>query len=68
MIAEAAANPDGWVYEIVGEFSSRDAVPPSAIRGGWKVGPDGKLTGEYVANPNFQPGDPHDASKSNAPL
>jgi hypothetical protein len=53
MVAEAKANPNGWVYEIEGQFGPNDAVPPTAIRGGWKVGPTGQLTGEYKANPNF---------------
>jgi hypothetical protein len=53
MIAEAKANPNGWVYEIEGQFGPNDAVPPTAIRGAWKVGPAGELTGDYEANPNF---------------
>lgn len=54
MIAEAKANPNGWVYEIEGDFGPDDAVPPEAIRGAWKVGPTGELTGKYEANPNFR--------------
>jgi len=50
---EARAHPDGWVYEIVGEFGASDAVPPSAIKGAWKVDSSGLLTGEYVENPSF---------------
>jgi hypothetical protein len=42
----------GWLDEVVG--SHPPPVPFSAIRGAWKLGPDGELTGEYVANPNFR--------------
>jgi hypothetical protein len=55
MVEEAKHHPNGWVYEIVGSFDSDDAVPPEAIKGAWRVGPDGKLTGEYEANANFRP-------------
>ncbi|MER8103380.1 hypothetical protein [Kitasatospora sp. NPDC094016] len=30
-------------------------VPPEAIRGFWRVGTDGRLTGEYEVNPGFGP-------------
>jgi hypothetical protein len=53
LIAEALRVPGGWVYEIVGEFEPDQAVPPEAIKGAWKVDDDGKLTGEYRANPRF---------------
>ena len=51
--AEAAANPDGWVYEIDGSMVSNPAgyVPAEAILGGLAVGPDGRATGEYARNP-----------------
>jgi hypothetical protein len=53
MIEEAKRHPNGWVYEIVGEFGPNDAVPPSAIKGAWRVASDGTLTGEFEPNPNF---------------
>ena len=53
MVKQAAANPGGWVYEIVGNFGIDDAVPPEAIRGAWKVDDAGRLTGEFESNPRF---------------
>ena len=49
----AAQHPDGWVYEIHGEYGPADAVPPEAIRGAWEVDSDGKLTGVFRENPGF---------------
>lgn len=54
-IAEAKANPNGWVYAIVGEYGPSEAVPPQAIQGAWKVDENGQLTGEFKSNPNFDP-------------
>lgn len=51
-IKEAARQAGGgWVDEIVG--SHTPPVPLSAIKGAWRLGPDGEPTGEYVANPNY---------------
>lgn len=61
LIAEAKQNPGGWVYEIVGQFGPDDAVPPSAIKGAWKVNDDGEIVGDLQPNPNFQP---HGAQES----
>jgi hypothetical protein len=53
-IKEAAKQAGGgWLDEVVG--SHPHPVPMSAIKGAWQIGPDGELTGEYVANPNYQP-------------
>jgi hypothetical protein len=41
----------GWLDEVVGNHAP--PVPLSAVRGAWRLGPDGELTGEYVANPDF---------------
>lgn len=55
MIEEAKKNPNGWVYAIHGNFGPNDAVPPEAIVGAWKVGPDGKIIeGSFTANPKFR--------------
>ena len=54
LIAEARLSPGGWVYEIDGEFGSKDAIPREAIRGAWAVDREGKLTGEYRDNPNYR--------------
>ncbi len=57
LAAQAAKNPGGWVLEI--DTSSVDDpdgyVPPESIRGAWRVGRDGRLTGEYETNANFGP-------------
>jgi hypothetical protein len=54
MIAEAKANPGGWVYQISGQFNPTDAVPPECIKGAYKVDENGKLRGEFQANPKYQ--------------
>jgi hypothetical protein len=52
-IKEAARQMGGgWLDEVVGGHTP--PVPMSAIRGAWKLGADGELTGEYVANPDFR--------------
>jgi hypothetical protein len=55
LIAEARTSPGGWVYEIVGDFGPEDAVPPTAIRGAWKVNDEGEIVGNFVPNPRFAP-------------
>lgn len=55
LLAAAAANPGGSVAEIDADLVGGDPdgyVPPEAIHGCWVVGPDGRLTGEYIENPN----------------
>ena len=54
MIAEARANPGGWVYQIGGSFGPNDAVPPEYIKGAYKVDDTGKLTGEFQPNPKYR--------------
>ena len=54
-IQEAKRVPDGWVYEIDGEFGVSERVPPEAIQGAWPVGPDGVINGEFMPNPRFRP-------------
>lgn len=55
LVEQALAFPGGWVYEIDGEYQPSDAVPPEAIRGGWEVDLDGRLTGHFEPNPRFRP-------------
>ena len=50
IIYQAQKNPNGWVYEIDGDVTDDQHVPPDKIRGAWKVGPDGRVTGEYTPN------------------
>jgi hypothetical protein len=57
LAAEAAANPGGSVAEIDGSMV-RDPdgyVPPEAIIGVFAVGPDGRVTGDYLRNPRHGP-------------
>jgi hypothetical protein len=54
LIAEAKTKPGGWVYEIVGDYGPDDAVPPTAIRGAWRVSDDGEIVGEFLPNPVFE--------------
>lgn len=39
-------------------FGGTDHVPPEAVKGAWRVGPDGIITGEFIANPNYCAVDP----------
>ena len=55
LIAEAKTRPGGWVYEIVGSFARDEAVPPSAIRGAWRVDENGEIVGAFIPNPNYLP-------------
>jgi hypothetical protein len=53
--AEAKTKPGGWVYEIAGDYGPDDAVPPTAIRGAWKVDDAGQIVGDFLPNPVFEP-------------
>ncbi|WP_020126390.1 hypothetical protein [Streptomyces sp. 303MFCol5.2] len=57
LLAEAAANPGGSVAvidpDLIGDPDGY--VPGEAVQGVWRVGEDGKLTGEFVENPNYGP-------------
>ena len=53
LVAEAKTKPGGWVYEIVGDYGPDDAVPPTAIRGAWKVDDQGQIVGYFL--PKFGP-------------
>jgi hypothetical protein len=55
LVEAALLVPDGWVYEIDGEFDADETVPRQAIRGAWTVGPDGVITGDFIENPNYLP-------------
>jgi hypothetical protein len=54
MIAEAKVNPGGHVYEIDWHYPDDQAVPPEAIRGGWKVDDEGELTTVFTENPDYR--------------
>jgi len=51
----AALVPGGWVSEPEDNTISPDLVPPSTVRGAWKVGPDGEITGQFKPNPDYRP-------------
>jgi hypothetical protein len=51
---QAKLNPDGWVYEIDWPYGDDEYVPPEAVKGAWKVDPQGQLTDEFQANPNYR--------------
>lgn len=57
LVAEAAANPGGSVAvidpDLIGDPDGY--VPGEAVQGVWRVGEDGRLTGEFVENPNYGP-------------
>ncbi|MDX3127087.1 type VII secretion system-associated protein [Streptomyces scabiei] len=55
MRAQAAAQPDGWVYAIDAYFDPNGEVPPYGVVGAWKVDSRGRLTGEFTHNPNYRP-------------
>ncbi|WP_101789074.1 hypothetical protein [Nonomuraea indica] len=57
VVAAAADHPGGWVYAIdPDQVASPDGyVPPEAIAGAWRVGDDGRPTGEYEPNPRHGP-------------
>jgi hypothetical protein len=57
LLAEAAAYPGGYVYEIDNEIvtNADGYVPAEAIIGAYEVGPDGRPTGEYLHNPQHGP-------------
>ena len=54
MVAEAKANPGGWVYQIAGSFGPNDRIPPGSIKGAFKVDEDGTITGEFQPNPKYR--------------
>jgi hypothetical protein len=53
-VEEAKRHPNGWVYQIVGDFGPNDAVPPEAIAGAWKVDGAGHIVGRFIPNPRFK--------------
>jgi hypothetical protein len=55
LVAEAKTRPGGWVYKIVGDYGPDDAVPPTAVRGAWKVDDEGQIVGDFLPNPVFEP-------------
>jgi hypothetical protein len=54
-VDEAKRHPNGWVYRIASTFQRNEAVPPEAIIGAWKVGPDGRIVGEFIRNLKYNP-------------
>jgi hypothetical protein len=54
VVEQARAAGGGWYCEVVG--THRGEVPDEAVRGAWRLDAEGRLTGEYVANPRFGAG------------
>jgi len=56
----ALSVPNGFVYEIDVDgtivWDTQGDAPSHAIKGTWMFGPGGKIVGEFVPNPNYQPG------------
>jgi hypothetical protein len=52
--AEAARNPDGWVYKVDWNYPADQYTPPEAIVGGFQVDGHGRLTGHFEPNPNYR--------------
>ncbi|GLW89609.1 glycohydrolase toxin TNT-related protein [Actinokineospora globicatena] len=57
MRAEAARNPGGWLYCADPDADPRfiEGMPLPVLLGGYKVGPDGVLTGETYINEDYRP-------------
>ena len=56
LLGEARSTPGGWVYAIGPGYApdgADGAVPPEGIIGAWKIGDDGRPTGEYRANERY---------------
>ena len=52
VVEQARAAGGGWYCEVVGAYQGE--VPDEAVRGAWRLDAEGRLTGEYVANPRFR--------------
>jgi hypothetical protein len=52
LVEQARLAGGGWLDEVVGHHAGTPA-PLEAIRGAWRLDAEGRLTGEYVANPAF---------------
>jgi hypothetical protein len=57
MRAAAARNPGGWLYCADPDVDPRfiEGMPLPVLLGGYKVGPDGQLTGETYLNEEYRP-------------
>ena len=54
-LAEAKRHPNGWIYRVAGTFGVNEKIPPEAIVGAWKVDAQGKIGGEFIRNPKYDP-------------
>ena len=54
-IEEAKKFPNAHVCRIAGRFGPQDSVPPEAIIGAWKVDAHGRIVGEFIKNPKYDP-------------
>ena len=53
--AAAAEAAGGWIYAVDPAYDPQARVPPEGIVGAWQIGLDGKPTGNFIPNPNYQP-------------
>lgn len=51
----AKSHPNGWVYQIEGQYAPSELVPSESIVGAWKVDANGNIVGDFIANPNYKP-------------
>jgi hypothetical protein len=55
LIAAARLRPNGWVYQVEGNFGPDEPVPSEAIAGAWSVDGKGEIVGDFIPNPNHVP-------------
>ena len=51
----ARYHPGKWIYDIDWPYPAAQRTPPEAIRGGWEVGPDRRLTDLFTPNARYRP-------------
>jgi hypothetical protein len=55
LLSAAAEAAGGWVYAIDPAYDPDGRVPPEGVAGAWAIGTDGRPTGEFRHNPNYEP-------------
>jgi len=53
-IEEAKLHPNGYVYQLDGDFRDDEFVPPDRIMGMWEVDESGEIVGDFIPNPNYR--------------
>ena len=57
VVQQAKLHPNGWVYQIEGQYAPNQSVSPEDIVGAWKVDANGNIVGDFISNPNYKPKD-----------